>query len=230
MTHQITRPRPEHAPGPPTPRACRTAVLARDELVCRGLLDVLGSCPGLELVLGDHRPEALRSLAETRQADVVVLDLAGAEECAAGIAEVRAVKRTNPQLIVVLLARELSDGDVLAAAGSGVDALVSHSSPVEDLLAVVHQVLTGEPALDRHFGSALVRALRTQNEVHGASLTVREREVLGLVALGQRNNVVARTLFISESTVKFHLRNITDKLGATNRAEVVSMAVRLGLA
>lgn len=245
MTQQITRPVPEHASHPvshlparaaPLPRAtpahvepCRTAVLTRDELVRRGLLDVLGTYPEIELVPGDQRPESLRRLAEGSQVDLVVLDLPSAEDGSAGIAEVRAVKLANPGLTVVLLARELQDDDVLSAVSGGVDALVSRSSPVEDLLAVMRQVIAGEPALDRHFCSAVVRALRREHTVHGASLTAREREVLSLVALGQRNSVVARTLFISESTVKFHLRNITDKLGATNRAEVVSIALRLGL-
>lgn len=219
----------------PVPRAGsggarRTAVLVGDELVRRGLLAVLGAEATLQVLPEPWCPADLRRVAAAGLADVVVLDLTSAGDSGAAILEIRAVKRDQPELRVLLLAHDLSDDDVMSAVCGGVDALVSRRSPVEDLVAVVDQVLAGEPTLDRHFASAVVRALRCQATTRGSTLSSREREVLGLVALGQRNGDVARNLYISESTVKFHLRNITDKLGASSRAEVVSLAVRLGLA
>lgn len=207
----------------------RTVVLARDELVRRGLLDVLSNEPALRLLIEYGDPKMLHTTAAQSLADLAVVDLATTEECTTGIAEVTAVKSEHPDLAIVLLARDLTDDDLLAAVYAGVNGLVSRSSPVEDLVAVLEVIGRGESALDPHFTSALMRALRSQSEVDHAALTSREREVLRLVSRGHRNGAVARELFISESTVKFHLRNITDKLGAASRAEVVSIAVRLGL-
>ena len=213
-----------------TPRPVRTAVLARDEIVQRGLIQLLAGEPSIRVVAHHSDFASLESMLEDQLVDMVVLDLEGDSDDPLGVEDARSLKRLHPRLKIVVLAGGLSDEDVLGAVCGGVDAVVSRSSPGDDLLAVFRQAARGEPALDRRFTAAMVRALRAQGRTSSAALTAREREVVALVALGQRNSAIARSLFITESTVKFHLRNLMEKLGTSSRAELVSIALRLGLA
>ena len=88
--------------------------------------------------------------------------------------------------------------------------------------------LRGHCALDPATTTAVVRTVRAP-EAPPDRFTARELEVLELVARGLSNRLVGRALFITEATVKFHLRNIMDKLGVRRRAEVVGVALREGL-
>ncbi len=91
-------------------------------------------------------------------------------------------------------------------------------------------VARGEAAITPAIAARILAELARPEPVRGPdTLTDRELDVLRLVVAGQRNKEIATTLGISENTVKFHLRNILDKLHAQSRAEAVARAVREGL-
>ena len=126
--------------------------------------------------------------------------------------------------VVVLLGRAPRDtlADLLAVA---VDGLLQRSIEGPDLVRAVERVMAGE----RYVDPALLTADAPDEEFEPMALTVREREVLGLLASGCSNREIASTLFVSLPTVKTHLAHIYDKLDARNRNEALGRAMTLGL-
>jgi DNA-binding NarL/FixJ family response regulator len=126
--------------------------------------------------------------------------------------------------VVVLLGRAPRDtlADLLAVA---VDGLLQRSIEAPDLVRAVERVMAGE----RYVDPALLTADAPDEEFEPMALTVREREVLGLLASGCSNREIASTLFVSLPTVKTHLAHIYDKLDARNRNEALGRAMTLGL-
>ena len=126
--------------------------------------------------------------------------------------------------LVVLLGRAPRDtlADLLAVA---VDGLLSRSIDGPPLLRAVERVMAGE----RYVDPTLLTGDGPDEEFEPMALTVREREVLGLLASGCSNREIASTLFVSLPTVKTHLAHIYDKLDARNRNEALGRAMTLGL-
>jgi DNA-binding NarL/FixJ family response regulator len=101
------------------------------------------------------------------------------------------------------------------------------NADAEALAAAVNALANGLTVLDRALASVMLPAASAPAPAE--ALTAREREVLGLVALGLPNKAIAARLVISEHTVKFHINAILSKLGVQSRTEAVVRAVRLGL-
>jgi DNA-binding NarL/FixJ family response regulator len=171
---------------------------------------------------------------ELSEADVVVVVVAAAgdefvEETARTVAELVAEEGTQAILLLSEDDRSLSALRSLAPRGWGV---VSLDAPPEEVWAAVAAVARGLVVLPR----ALTERLLQGPAVFGGAveelvepLTAREREVLGLLGQGLSNKMIARDLHISEHTAKFHVSSIYTKLGASSRAEAVSLGARHGL-
>ena len=167
---------------------------------------------------------------ELSEADVVVV--AGdefVEETARTVAELVAEEGTQAILLLSEDDRSLPALRSLAPRGWGV---VSPDAPPEEVWAAVAAVARGLVVLPR----ALTERLLQGPAVFGGAveelvepLTPREREVLGLLGQGLSNKMIARDLHISEHTVKFHVSSVYTKLGASSRAEAVSLGARHGL-
>jgi DNA-binding NarL/FixJ family response regulator len=106
--------------------------------------------------------------------------------------------------------------------------VVSPDAPPEELSAAIVAVIQGLVVLPRALTGRLLRGQEVVEEP-SEPLTVREREVLGLLGQGLSNKMIARNLRISEHTVKFHVSSIYAKLGAASRTEAVGLGARLGL-
>jgi DNA-binding NarL/FixJ family response regulator len=171
---------------------------------------------------------------ELSEADVVVVVAAAAgdefvEETARTVAELVAEEGTQAILLLSEDDRLLPALRSLAPRGWGV---VSLDAPPEEVWAAVAAVARGLVVLPR----ALTERLLQGPAVSGGAveelvepLTAREREVLGLLGQGLSNKMIARDLHISEHTAKFHVSSIYTKLGASSRAEAVSLGARHGL-
>jgi len=190
-------------------------------LVRLGLATVLRS-EGYEVVaeVASARDVAKSVVEHSPQLAVVgaVNDLS-IDEMARQVAEA-----ANDVRIVVLLGRAPRDtlADLLAVA---VDGLLSRSIAGPALVRAVERVMAGE----RYVAPTLLTGDAPDEEVEPMALTVREREVLGLLASGCSNREIASTLFVSLPTVKTHLAHIYDKLDARNRNEALGRAMTLGL-
>ncbi|MHC9291749.1 LuxR C-terminal-related transcriptional regulator [Mycobacterium sp. LTG2003] len=200
----------------------RTALVMNDELLRHGMMHVVSDGAEMRLV-GDlqHGPELAERLRVLQPQLLVV----GAET-GPDLPGLLSALVPNPRIIAVI------DGDdprerALPMIYAGADAVVDRRSSAAELLSAMQRVIDGHRALDARSAQTLIGELRAQAEPGcSATLTRREREVLDLLSEGLDNRSIARSLFISQATVKFHLHNIKTKFGVHSRAALVAAVLR----
>ena len=202
-------------------------LIADDHSVVRqGLKMFLGLDPELEVVgeAGDGE-EAVRKAQELRP-DVVLMDLLMPRMD--GITATGAIRRALPDTEVIALTSVLEDAAVVSAVKAGAIGYLLKDTQADELCASIHAAAAGQVRL------APQAAARLMNEVRAPEnpdmLTEREIEVLRLLAQGQANKEIARTLHIAEKTVKTHVSNILAKLGLQSRTQAALYALRVGIA
>lgn len=211
-----------------------TRVLVVDDvdLFRTGLGAALGSA-GFTVAGEAADGEAAVSEAERLQPDVVVLDIL--MPGLSGIDVLEKILAVSPCSRVVMLTGSESSEDLLECIRSGARGYLVKDAPFEDLARAIRAVVHGGAAIsERMTGKlldVLVPLLRHQEFMgpHRPTLTGREIEVLRHVARGMTSKEIGEVLFISENTVKNHVRNVLDKLGLHSRNEAVLYAVREGL-
>jgi len=152
---------------------------------------------------------------------------------AEGLAVCSRILERRPGTGVVVPSTFLDEQLVAEALRRGAQAYVLKDVDLSELVRIIRAVARGESGFDSR-SATVVRALAaglpaTSAEDGLPALTEREREVVGLIAEGLTNREIGQTIFVSESTVKFHVRNIMGKLDVHHRAEVAYVASRLGL-
>jgi DNA-binding NarL/FixJ family response regulator len=140
-------------------------------------------------------------------------------------------KKAYPALQVLALLPVSEAGKVRPVLSSGADAVLTRLASGDELESAVRKVVAGERVLAAAALTVLVGTSSKGSDVpaSGHPLTVKEREVLDLLAKGLANREIAASLVVSTTTVKSHLRNIYEKLGAKNRQEAVGRAIEQGL-
>lgn len=128
-----------------------------------------------------------------------------------------------PNLRTGVLTNFHSDEDVFKAMRAGVRAFLLKSSPMEEVIAAVRMIHSGECWIPPHIAQQLADRVARQQ------LSSRELEILQLIANGLKNREIAETLRISENTVRNHVNNLMEKLDSRDRTEAVTMAVRQGI-
>jgi DNA-binding NarL/FixJ family response regulator len=136
-----------------------------------------------------------------------------------GLALIAKIHEEHPSVAIIAYSRMWDDEHVAQARAAGASAHIPKTTPVDDLPAIVRQVMAG----------AELRPSTASARGGAAELTGREREVLVLASEGLSNSQIADTLFVTEQTVKFHLSNIYRKLGVHNRTEASHHAKRSGM-
>ena len=177
--------------------------------------------------------ETAVSLAELEQPDLVVLDIL--MPGVSGLEAVEKIMAASPRSSVVMLTGSESEEDLLACIKAGARGYLVKDVPFADLAHDLHEVAAGGAAITPMMTGKLLdilnQLLRHQDFMapRKPALTGREVEVLGYVASGMTSKQIGHVLFISENTVKNHVRNILDKLGLHSRNEAVLYAVRENL-
>jgi DNA-binding NarL/FixJ family response regulator len=207
-------------------------LLADDHALFRdGVASLLGAW-GHEVVgQAADGPSAVVLTRELRP-DLVFMDVAMP---GGGIDATREITAEHPETAIVMLTASEAMDDLFAAIQAGARGYLLKNLDAAELHAMLDAIERGEAAITPAIAVRIMAELARPE--HGGphtprgpdSLTDRELDVLRLVVAGQRNKEIAATLGISENTVKFHLRNILDKLHAQSRAEAVARAVREGL-
>ncbi len=186
--------------------------------------DVVGEAEGADSAV---------AAAESDQPDVVLLDILMTG--LSGLDVVEKILAVAPGAKVVLLTGSESEEDLLAALKAGARGYLIKDVPFPRLVEAIDAVESGGAALSPQMAGKLLdvarQLLRHQELLQSRkpTLTGREIEVLQLVAAGNTSREIGHMLFISENTVKNHIRNILDKLGLHSRNEAVLYAVREGL-
>jgi DNA-binding NarL/FixJ family response regulator len=223
--------RPIREPGP---RAAEVRVLLADDhaLFRDGLASLLAAW-GHDVVgqVADGDAAVLSAL-ELRP-DLVLMDVS--MPGSGGLDATRRIAGRAPGLPIVMLTASEDVDDLFAALKAGARGYLLKNLESSELRTMLDAVARGEaaitPAIAARILAELARVDRPADApIRGPDhLTDRELDVLRLVVDGLRNKEIAAALGVSENTVKFHLRNILDKLHAQNRAEVVARAMREGL-
>jgi DNA-binding NarL/FixJ family response regulator len=151
-----------------------------------------------------------------------------------GIEAISHIKRRNPETKVIALATIKSDEYIREVLKSGVDGYVIEDASYEELLVAIRSVLNGKkflsPDVSNHVVSSFLNGT-TPTKVQGglSALTLRERSVLKLVAEGHTNRTTAEFLSLSPKTVEKHRAKVMRKLGLRNAAELIYVALEMGL-
>ncbi len=202
---------PAIEPLPSTaPRVTRVAIADVRRLIADAFAALVGRMDGMA-VAGVIACEAAICTLPKPEPDLLIAGV-GADS-ADGLELVRMIRRRSPNLAIVIVADQLEPSLVRFALEQGVNGLLPSHTPARDIAASLDQVLRGHAVLPVGWQ----RALAPQGDGPLESLSERQREVLELVADGCSYEEIARRLYISLNTVKFHVRTIYSRLGVHNR-------------
>jgi DNA-binding NarL/FixJ family response regulator len=201
----------------------------------RGIVTVLANQENISVV-----GEAVNGLeaidkAEELVPDVIVMDL-NMPQCS-GLEATQALQAKMPQVSILVLTVSDNEADLFHAIKFGATGYILKNTEPEELVQAIHHIAQGGVILSPMMAAKLLtefRGLGTDAMVKKTAeeednLSPREDEVLRLVSQGATNKEIADSLFISENTVKTHLRNIMDKLHLANRSQAAAYAVKRGL-
>jgi DNA-binding NarL/FixJ family response regulator len=201
----------------------RIRVFSADDhpLMREGIGAIIDSQPDMELVgSASTGAEAIRLYGEL-QPDVSLLDLRLPDM--SGIDAMIAIRAEFREARIVVLTTFDGDVEIQRALAAGARGYLLKSMPPSELVAGIRNVHAGKKLIPGEVAARLAEHMGEQ------SLTGREIEVLEHLAGGNRNRDIAERLFISEETVKVHVKHIMEKLGASDRTQAVALAVRRGI-
>jgi DNA-binding NarL/FixJ family response regulator len=202
------------------------AVLIADDhpVVREGLRGMLAAEPGIDVVAEAASGDEAVVMAMRHRPDVVLMDLRmpGGD----GVQATAGIVAALPSTRVVVLTTYETDADIVRAVEAGATGYLLKDTPRQDLVAAIRAAARGETVLGPTVAGRLVSHLRRPAI---EPLSGRETEVLTLVARGQTNSDIGKTLFITEATVKTHLLRAFSKLGVSDRTAAVTRAIELGM-
>jgi DNA-binding NarL/FixJ family response regulator len=209
----------------------RLLIVDDHEIVRRGLVTTLGQLPHTTVVgavsTGREALSAVRhSNPDVALVDLRLPDMRGDELC-------REVRALSPGTSVVILTAYLSEETVRNSLGAGASAYVTKSAGVAELTEVLERIRANPHArVGVDAGAQLVKRLdRVVAERHQGALhiTPQQEQILELAAAGLTNRGIGERLYLSESTVRFHVQKLKKQLHASTRAELVARAIRSGV-
>jgi DNA-binding NarL/FixJ family response regulator len=190
-------------------------------LLREGISAMIKSQPDMELVAEASRgKEGLERFRQHRP-DVTLMDLRLPDMN--GIDAMAAIRTEFPDARIIILTTFEGDVEIQRALEAGARGYLLKSMPPKELLDGIRQVHAGKKRIPPEIVAQLAEHLSDE------TLTAREVEVLQQVAGGNRNKDIAEHLFISEETVKVHVKHVMEKLGASDRTEAVAIAIRRGI-
>jgi DNA-binding NarL/FixJ family response regulator len=207
-------------------------VIADDQPITRdGLTTILEAMEGVTVVgVASDGAEAV-ALAERRETDVVLMDLRMPK--VDGIEATRRLGVSRPDTAVVVLTTYTDDDSILEALSAGAQGYLTKNATAEDIRRALQAAVAGQAVLDQEVQARLVdHATVTEHDTSASAgglpdgLSLREGEVLALVAEGLSNAEIADRLFISRTTVKTHINQILRKTGCRDRPQAILYAIR----
>jgi two-component system NarL family response regulator len=207
----------------------RVLVVDDQELFRRGLIMLLSGDSDIEVVGEASDGITATDLAVKTAPDVILLDVrmprrTGVEAC-------RGIKEAVPSAKIIMLTVSDEEADLYESVKNGASGYLLKDSSIEEVAQAIRVVNEGQSLISPSMAVKLIDEFKQMSKPEreqgpALRLTEREREVLRLVAKGLNNREVAKELFISENTVKNHVRNILEKLQLHSRMEAVMYAMR----
>ena len=202
-------------------KAIRTMVVDDHPAFRIGHTSLIASQPDMLVVAETGNGREAVELFRQARPDVVLMDLRLPGY--SGVSAITDLHREFPQCRTLVITTYDCDEDIYRACQAGAQACLLKDSSAEEIIGAIRKVCQGEKCLP----AAL--AARLQERRRREELTSRELDVLRCLARGRNNREIATTLFISEDTVKTHLKNVFGKLGVEDRTGAVLAAVRQGI-
>jgi len=190
-------------------------------LLREGICTLINSQPDMSIVgEASTGAEALERFRELRP-DITLMDVRLPDK--SGIDAMLAIRSEFPGARVIMLTSSEGDVEIQRALGAGAQGYILKSMPPKDMVDAVRMVHAGKKRIPPAIAAHLAEHYADED------LTAREIEVLQQVAGGNRNRDIADRLFISEETVKVHIKHIMEKLGANDRTQAVAIALKRGI-
>jgi DNA-binding NarL/FixJ family response regulator len=186
-----------------------------------GLAGMIDNQPDMRLVAqASNAQEAIHEFRKHKP-DITLMDLRLPDK--SGIDAMIAIRSEFPDARVIMLTTFEGDVEIQRALEAGARGYLLKSMPPKELAEMIRQVHAGEKRIPLQVAAQLAEHICDE------ALTAREIEVLREIASGNRNRDIAEKLFITEATVKVHIKHIMEKLGASDRTQAVAMGLRRGI-
>lgn len=201
----------------------RIRILCVDDhpLLREGIAAIINNQPDMVLIAeASTGTEAIQKYKEHRP-DVTLMDLRLPDM--SGVDSLIAIRADIPEARIIMLSTFEGDVEIQRALEAGARAYMLKNMPPKELVEVIRQVHAGKKRIPTEIAAHLAEHFSDD------ALTDREIDVLKHIAGGNRNRDIAERLFISEETVKVHIKHIMEKLGASDRTQAVAIAVRRGI-
>ncbi len=190
-------------------------------LLREGIAAVINSQSDMQLVAdAANAQDAILQFRKNRP-DVTLMDLRLPDM--SGVDTTIAIRKEFPSARIILLTTFEGDVEIQRALEAGARGYLLKSTPPKELLEVIREVHAGKKRIPSQIAARLAEHLGDED------LTTREVEVLRQIAEGNRNRDIGEKLFITEETVKVHVKHIMEKLGASDRTQAVAIAIRRGI-
>ena len=224
------------SPNPATPGAVtgsepvRVVIVDDQELFRRGLTMLIDAEDDIDVVGQAADGVAATELAASAVPDVILMDIRMPKR--SGIDACLAIKAVVPSANIIMLTVSDEESDLYDAIKNGASGYLLKDSSTDEVAQAIRFVAEGQSLITPSMATKLLDEFKqmsrqgTRQQINAPRLTDRELEVLRLVARGHNNREIAKELFISENTVKNHVRNILEKLQLHSRMESVMYAVR----
>jgi len=211
------------------PQATTRIVVADHNVITRvGLRSILERNPGFAVIAEATSYDAVIDAVDEHGPDILIIDLDLGDDTTRGLKLVEEIADRFPSTKVLVLANTLSEMIVVEALRRGANGyLCKDDLKADELGKGVKAIQDGETVLGKGVGNLVAHSLGSTRQTE--HLTDREVDVIKHVAKGLSNKQIALAMFISESTIKFHLQNASRKLNAHRRAEIVHRAAAAGL-
>lgn len=212
------------------PQARTRVVVADQSSITRaGIRAILERSASFAVVAEAKTYETAYLAVEEHGPDVLVVDLDLGDDTTAGLKLCEEITENIPATKILVLASTLSEMIIVEALRRGATGyMIKDTTSSDELIKAVRSVQDGEIAFGHGVGALVARTFGSARP-NSDKLTDRELEIVRFMAQGLGNKQIAHALFISESTVKFHIHNASVKLHAHKRAEIVHRATTIGL-
>ncbi len=199
-----------------------TVLVADDHaLVRNGIVSFIQAERGFRVVAEASNGENAVTLWREHRPMITLIDLH--MPVMDGVSAIHAIRELDPKALIVILTTYDGEADIFRGVSAGAKGYVLKDIEPKQLIECLRQVAAGGTHIPP------VIALKLTNHLSSEALTARETEVLTLVADGFSNSEIAAKLFISDTTVKAHMKSVLAKLDATSRTEAVALASRRGI-